>query len=52
VVVGGAFPLGYGYYNYAPIYPAAQPVYLYCQNPPGYYPQIQYCPTGWTQVVQ
>jgi hypothetical protein len=25
--------------------------YYYCPDPPGYYPDIQTCPTGWLQVV-
>jgi hypothetical protein len=29
-----------------------QPNYLYyCQNPQGYYPQVQQCPGGWMTVV-
>jgi hypothetical protein len=52
VVVGAGFPLGY--YDYWPVGydQGAQPVYLYCPNPAGYYPQIQECPTGWVQVLQ
>jgi hypothetical protein len=53
------------YPPYADI-PAAPPVYFengagdsgqppvsswyYCQNPPGYYPYVQQCPSGWQRV--
>jgi hypothetical protein len=51
VVIGAAFPLAY--YAYPTVgYVGGQPLYLYCQDPAGYYPDIQYCPTGWLQVVQ
>ncbi len=51
VAIGAAFPLGY-YYGYPALgYTGGQPLYLYCQNPIGYYPEIQYCPTGWQQVL-
>lgn len=50
VVVGAAavFPLGYySYYGGAPY----SPYYWYCANPGGYYPDIQYCPSGWLLVA-
>jgi hypothetical protein len=29
-----------------------QPSYwYYCQNPQGYYPQVQQCPGGWMTVI-
>ncbi len=31
--------------------PQASAYWYYCQNPQGYYPYIQQCPTGWLQVV-
>ena len=60
------YPYGYPYpsYVYPPYpYPPAQrqyPVYVepeqpfywyYCQDPQGYYPYVESCPTGWTRVV-
>jgi len=37
---------------YAPPYAPQEPAYwYYCQNPAGYYPYVQQCPTGWLQVV-
>lgn len=29
---------------------AAAPTYYYCDNPAGYYPYVQQCPTPWRQV--
>jgi hypothetical protein len=40
-----------------PVYESSAPVsqapvyWYYCQNPQGYYPNIQHCSTGWMQVV-
>ncbi len=31
--------------------PPPQPVWYYCDNPPGYFPYVQQCPGGWTQVI-
>jgi hypothetical protein len=33
----------------APIAPQA-PTWYYCDNPPGYYPNVQSCPSPWRQV--
>ncbi len=30
---------------------AAQPVWYYCNNPPGYYPYVRECPGGWQPVA-
>jgi hypothetical protein len=50
-------------YNYPPpqtiivqqppvVYQAPEPNYwFYCQNPTGYYPYVQTCPSGWMKVV-
>jgi peptidoglycan-associated lipoprotein len=63
----GYYPYGYPYPSYAypsyPPYPSAQsqyPTYVepeqpfywyYCQDPQGYYPYVESCPSGWTRVV-
>lgn len=63
VAVGVGFPLAYysypAYYGGYPAgghpaggYVSPPPVSLYCQNPMGYYPQVQICPSGWLQVTQ
>ncbi len=39
------------YERAAPSQPQAPTYWYYCQNPQGYYPYIQQCPTGWLQVV-
>ncbi len=31
--------------------PPAPTYWYYCQNPQGYYPYVQQCPGGWTQVT-
>jgi hypothetical protein len=31
--------------------PPPQPYWYYCDNPPGYYPYVPQCPTGWRQVA-
>ena len=31
--------------------PSRSSYWYYCQNPQGYYPYVQNCPAGWTQVV-
>ena len=56
----------YDYYDQAPVVvqqpqeeiyvqPSQQPVetsyWYYCPNPPGYYPYVKRCPTGWMKVV-
>jgi hypothetical protein len=28
-----------------------QPYWYYCDDPPGYYPYVPQCPTGWRQVA-
>jgi len=39
-------------YIQQPVPQAQQPTYwYYCQNPQGYYPQVQQCPGGWMTVV-
>jgi hypothetical protein len=48
VFVGAPFPV----YVNAVGYVGSQPLYLYCQNPMGFFPDIQDCPTGWLQVSQ
>ena len=60
----GGYPYWYGYPYYAPpvvvqqapqvyVQPAdpAQQYWYYCQNPPGYYPSVGECPSGWVRVV-
>lgn len=62
----GYYPYGYPYPSYAypyPYYPytySQPPVYIepeqpfywyYCQDPQGYYPYIESCPSGWTRVT-
>jgi hypothetical protein len=65
IVAPGYYPYGYPYsYGYAPFTgygdPSAADVepqdsgsnyWYYCQNPAGYYPAVQTCPSGWLQVV-
>jgi len=60
----GAPYYAYPYYYPAPVYYAPAPVYVeqpqvvpevpaywyYCQDPQGYYPQVQNCSGGWQQV--
>jgi hypothetical protein len=59
-----AYPYyGYPYYPYAYTYPEYQPAapsapsesqpfyWYYCRDPQGYYPYVQSCHGGWTQVV-
>ena len=31
--------------------PAPSSYWYYCANPAGYYPNVQQCPSGWTQVA-
>lgn len=59
IIIGGPF-FGAPIYYAPPLYAEQDPpVYLapgvnysyYCTNPSGYYPEIQYCPTGWLRVV-
>lgn len=52
VFLGATFPFAYYGYPVVGGYVNGAPLYLYCQNPIGYYPQVQYCPTGWVQVPQ
>lgn len=58
IIVGAPlfwYPGYYGYYppDYYSYPPAALPsgYFYYCANPPGYYPQVQYCPSGWQAVA-
>jgi hypothetical protein len=52
----GLAPLAYGwgyypydgYYGYSEPYPAQ--TWYYCSNPPGYYPYVTQCSTGWQAV--
>ena len=46
---GFGFSYGSPDYYYAP--PPPPSVYYYCPNPPGYYPAVSYCPSGWETVV-
>src|SRR5213594_1139308 len=53
-----AYAYPYPAYAYAPPTDYAQPYgrqepayWYYCQNPAGYYPYVQQCPTSWLQVV-
>ena len=40
------------YYVYLPPVPQPQTNYwYYCQDPEGYYPDVEECPDGWQQVV-
>lgn len=39
------------YYAPPPPPPPVQSYYYFCQNPEGYYPQIQSCPSGWLRVL-
>lgn len=48
VFVGVPFPVTVNAVGYA----GTWPVYLYCQNPEGFFPDVQACPTGWLQVSQ
>jgi len=53
----------YGYYQAPPVVVQPQPptyvqpeqtqenYWYYCQNPQGYYPYVQSCPSGWMKVV-
>ncbi len=36
--------------GYAPAPAAAPASWYYCSNPPGYYPYVQQCSTGWRAV--
>lgn len=36
--------------GYAPAPAAAPATWYYCNNPPGYYPYVQQCSTGWRAV--
>ena len=62
----GYYPYGYPFPSYAyPSYPypsapsqypayveSEQPFYwYYCQDPQGYYPYVESCPSGWTRVI-
>ena len=58
----GFYPYPYYGYGYAYPYAYADPSVVvapstayagqyYCQNPPGYYPQVAACPSGWLQVA-
>jgi hypothetical protein len=63
VVVGSPWLYPYGYYYEPPpvvvqpqtptyVQPEPQENYwYYCQNPQGYYPYVQSCPSGWMKVV-
>lgn len=48
VFVGVPFPVAVNAVGFV----GEQPLYLYCQNPMGFFPEIQFCPTGWLQVSQ
>ena len=48
VFVGVPFPVAVNAVGFV----GGQPLYLYCQDPMGFYPEIQFCPTGWMQVSQ
>ena len=48
VFVGVPFPVAVNAVGFV----GGQPMYLYCQNPMGFFPEIQFCPTGWLQVSQ
>lgn len=48
VFVGVPFPVAVSAVGFV----GGQPLYLYCQNPMGFFPEIQFCPTGWLQVSQ
>lgn len=42
----------YSYSEAPPAYtPPPQNYWYYCQDPEGYYPQVQSCPEGWMRVV-
>jgi len=52
--IGAPIIFGPGYYSYDYAYPYGDvepQVYWYCPNPAGYYPDVQTCPSGWTQVT-
>ena len=53
--IGAPIIFGPGYYPYGYSYPYepqnSDSLYWYCRNPPGYYPAVQICPSGWLQVV-
>jgi len=38
------------YYNYDDYYPAPDHYWYYCEDPPGYYPDVQDCNVPWQQV--
>ena len=43
-----------GYFPYGYVYPYGYDsgsIYWYCSDPPGYYPDVQACASGWLQVV-
>ncbi|VTU31358.1 hypothetical protein [Variovorax sp. PBL-E5] len=46
VFVGVPFPVAVNAVGFV----GGEPLYLYCQNPMGFFPEIQFCPTGWLQV--
>jgi hypothetical protein len=48
VFVGVPFPVVVNAVGFA----GSQPLFLYCQSPMGFFPDIQDCPTGWLQVSQ
>jgi hypothetical protein len=61
-VVGWPYLYPYAYYAPPPVVMQQPPVYsepeqqqpfywYYCQNPHGYYPYVQSCPSGWMKVV-
>jgi hypothetical protein len=54
---GGGYMIGpggyYPYYEEPPDFyePPEEPDYrYYCENPPGYYPNVMQCPSGWEAV--
>jgi hypothetical protein len=48
VFVGVPFPVAVNAVSFV----GGQPLFLYCQNPMGFFPDVQFCPTGWLQVLQ
>lgn len=53
ILAPGYYPYGYPD-PYAYSYPYGDysgPIYWYCPNPQGYYPDAQSCPGGWMQVI-
>jgi hypothetical protein len=48
VFIGVPFPVAVNAVGFV----GGQPLYLYCQDPMGFYPDVQECPSGWLQVAQ